>query len=44
MSGNNPAQNSRKDISHWIGASPSNAGNIAPPGAINDASWTTKRQ
>ena len=43
MSGNTPTQNSRKDINHWIGASPLDARNIAPLGAINDVSRTTKR-
>ena len=42
--GNTPAQTSRKDISCWIGASLSDAGNITPLGAINDAPWTTMRQ
>ena len=43
MSGNAPTQNSRKNINHWIGALPLDAGNIKPPKAINDASWATKR-
>jgi len=44
MSGNTPTQKSRKNISHWIGTSPLDAGNIASLGATNDASWATKRQ
>ena len=44
MSENAPTQNSRKNISRWIGASPLDVGNIMLPGAINDASWATKRQ
>ena len=43
MSGNTPTQNSRKNISRWIGASSLDAGNIMPHGVINDTSWTTKR-
>ena len=30
MSGSTPAQNSRKNINHWIGASPLDARNIKP--------------
>ena len=44
MSGSTPAQNSRKNISHWIGASSLDVGNITPPRAINDLSWATKHQ
>ena len=44
MSGNTPTQNSRKNISHWIDASSLDAGNIMPPGAINDALQATKRR
>ena len=44
MSGNTPAQNPRKNISRWVGASPLEVGNITPPGAINDTSWATKHQ
>ena len=44
MSENTPAQNSRKNIIRWIGASPLDAGNIMLPGVINDASWATKHQ
>ena len=36
MSENTPAQNSRKNISCWIGASPLDARNITPLGAINE--------
>ena len=44
MSGNTPAQNSRKNIIRWIGASPLDAGNITPHRVINDTSWAMKRQ
>ena len=44
MKGNNPAQISRRNVSRWMGASPLDAGNITPPGAINSASWATKLQ
>ena len=44
MRGNNPAQISRRNFSHWMGASPLDAGNIMPPGAINSVLWATKRQ
>ena len=44
MSGNTPAQNSRKNINRLIGTSLLDAGNITPFGTINDASWATKRQ
>ena len=36
MSENTPAQNSRKIISCWIGASPLDARNITPLRAINE--------
>ena len=42
MNENTPAQNYRKNIIRWIGASSLDAGNIMPPRAINDASWATK--
>ena len=38
MSGNPPAQNIRKNDSHWIGVSRLDAGDIKPPGVINNAS------
>ena len=38
MSGNTPAQNTRKNVSHWIGVSLLDAEDIKPPGAINNAS------
>ena len=44
MSENTPTQNSRKNINHWIGVSPLDAGNITPLGTINDALWATKQQ
>ena len=44
MRGNNPAQNSRRNVSHWIGASPLDVENITLLGAINGVSWATKRQ
>ena len=43
MRGNNPAQNSRRNVSHWIGASPLDVENITLLGAINGVSWATKR-
>ena len=43
MRGNNPAQNSRRNISHWMGASPLDAGNIMSPKAINSASVAIMR-
>ena len=44
MRGNNPAQNSRRNINHWMGASPLDAGNITSPGAINSASVAIMRR
>ena len=44
MSGSNPAQNSRKEINHWICASPLDLGNKALPRAIDSASRALKRQ
>ena len=44
MSGSTPAQNTRKNVSHWIGVSPLDVRDIKPPGVINNAPWTTKRQ
>ena len=44
MSGNTPTQNSRKNVSRWIGASLLDVGDIKPPKVINNASWATKRQ
>ena len=49
MRGNNPAQISRINVNRWMGASPLNAGNITPPGAIKhlvgyDASATIMRR
>ena len=35
MSGNTPAQNTRKNVSRWIGISPLDAGDIKPPRVIN---------
>ena len=35
MSGNTPTQNTRKNVGHWIGISPLDAGDIKPPGVIN---------
>ena len=35
MSGNTPAQNTRKNVSHWIGISSLDAGDLKPPGVIN---------
>ena len=37
MSGNTLAQNTRKNVNHWIGVSPLDAGDIKPPGIINNA-------
>ena len=50
MSGNTPAQNTRKNVSRWIGISPLDAGDIKPLGVINkrlvgyEASVTIMRQ
>ena len=38
MSGNTPAQNTRKNVNHWIGVSLLDAGDIKLPGVINNAS------
>ena len=38
MSGNTPAQNTRKNVSHRIDISPLDAGDIKPPGVISNAS------
>ena len=38
MSGNTPAQNTRKNVSHWIGVSPLDVGDIKLFGVINNAS------
>ena len=35
MSGNTPAQNTRKNVSHWIGISSLDTGDLKPPGVIN---------
>ena len=43
MSGNTPAQNSRKNIICWIGTSPLDVGNITPHRVINDTLWAMKR-
>ena len=44
MSGNNPAQNSRRNVNRWICMSPLDTGDKTPPGTINDASRASKRQ
>ena len=36
--GSTLAQNTRRNVSHWIGISLLDAGDIKPPGVINDAS------
>ena len=36
MSGNTPAQNTGKNVNHWIGVSLLDAGDIKPPGVINN--------
>ena len=38
MSGDTLAQNTRKNISHWIGVSPLDIGDIKLPGVISNAS------
>ena len=38
MRGNNLAQNSRRNVNRWMGASPLDTGNIMPFGVINSAS------
>ena len=38
MSRDTPAQNTRKNISHWIGVSPLDVGDIKPPRVISNAS------
>ena len=38
MSGNTPAQNTRKNVSHWIGISLLDVGDIKLFGVINNAS------
>ena len=37
MSGNTTAQSTRKNVSHWIEVSLLDAGDIKPPGVINNA-------
>ena len=37
MGGNTAAQNTRKNVSHWVEVSPLDAGDIKPPGVINNA-------
>ena len=44
MIGSNPAQNSKREINHWICASPLDLGKKALPGAINGALRASKRQ
>ena len=44
MSGNNPAQNSRRNVNRWIYVPPLDVGDRAPPGTINDASRVSKCQ
>ena len=42
MSGNNPAQNSRRNVNCWICMSPLDTGDRTPSEAINDASRVSK--
>ena len=44
MSGNYPAQNSKRKINRWIRASPLDLGNKAPPRAFNGALQASKLQ
>ena len=44
MSGTYPAQTLKENVVRWIKVSPLDAKDTAPPGVINDASWTLKRQ
>ena len=44
MSGTYPAQTLKENVVCWIKVSPLDAKDTAPPGVINDALWTPKRQ
>ena len=43
-SGNNPTQNSRRNVNHWIYMPSLDMGDKTPHVAINDASQVSKRQ